>query len=357
MTHLPGLIQDLGFILMTAAAVTLLCKFLKQPVVLGYLIAGFLVGPHVPWVPTITDMESIKVWAEIGVIFLLFSLGLEFSFKKLVKVGGASSITALFEIVFMLVAGFFTGQIIGWSRMDSLFLGGILSISSTTIIVRAFEELGLKKKGFTNLVFGVLIVEDLAAILLLVLLSTVAATQTLSGTALLNSSVQLVFFLVTWFLLGIYLLPGLLNRIKPWLSNETMLIVSLGLCLMMVLVATRVGFSPALGAFVMGSLLAETREGHRIEEILVPVRDLFAAIVFVSVGMLIDPRILVEHGGVILVLTVVTIIGKFLSSATGALVSGQSLKTSVQAGMSLAQIGEFSFIIATLGMTLGVTNT
>lgn len=342
---------------MTAAAVTLLCKFLKQPVVLGYLIAGFLVGPHVPWVPTITDMESIKVWAEIGVIFLLFSLGLEFSFKKLVKVGGASSITALFEIVFMLVAGFFTGQIIGWSRMDSLFLGGILSISSTTIIVRAFEELGLKKKGFTNLVFGVLIVEDLAAILLLVLLSTVAATQTLSGTALLNSSVQLVFFLVTWFLLGIYLLPGLLNRIKPWLSNETMLIVSLGLCLMMVLVATHVGFSPALGAFVMGSLLAETREGHRIEEILVPVRDLFAAIFFVSVGMLIDPRILVEHGGVILVLTVVTIIGKFLSSATGALVSGQSLKTSVQAGMSLAQIGEFSFIIATLGMTLGVTNT
>lgn len=342
---------------MTAAAVTILCKFLRQPVVLGYLIAGFLVGPHVPWVPTITDMESIKVWAEMGVIFLLFSLGLEFSFKKLVKVGGPSTITAMFEIVFMLVAGFFTGQILGWSRMDSLFLGGILSISSTTIIVRAFDELGLKKKGFTNLVFGVLIVEDLVAILLLVLLSTVAATQTLSGTALITSSVQLGFFLITWFLVGIYLLPGLLNRLKPWLSNETTLIVSLGLCLMMVLIATHVGFSPALGAFVMGSLLAETREGHRIEELLVPVRDLFAAIFFVSVGMLLDPQILWEHGGVIILLTIVTIIGKFLSSATGALVSGQSLKTSIQAGMSLAQIGEFSFIIATLGMTLGVTNT
>lgn len=356
MIHLPDLIRDLGFILMTAAAVTILCKFLRQPVVLGYLIAGFLVGPHVPWVPNITDTESIKVWAEIGVIFLLFGLGLEFSFKKLVKVGGSSSITALFEISFMLMAGFSTGQILGWSLMDSLFLGGILSISSTSIIVRAFDELNLKGKAFTTLVFGVLIVEDLVAVLLLVLLSTVAATQTLSGTALLTSSVQLAFFLVIWFLVGIYLLPGLFNRLKPWLSDETTLIISIGLCLFMVIIATQVGFSPALGAFVMGSLLAETREGHRIEKLLIPVKDLFSAVFFISVGMMIDPAILRDHGSTVLILSLVLVLGKLLSSATGALVSGQSLKTSIQVGMSLAQIGEFSFIIATLGMNLGVTN-
>lgn len=339
---------------MTAAAVTLLCKFLRQPVVLGYLIAGLLVGPHVPWVPTITDMESIKVWAEIGVIFLLFGLGLEFSFKKLVKVGGNASVTALFEISFMMGAGFFTGLSLGWSRMDSLFLGGMLAISSTTIIARAFSELGLRKKKFTNLVFGVLIIEDLVAILLLVLLSTVAATQTLSGVALLKASAQLGFFIALWFLVGIYLLPGLFTRLRPWLSNETTLIISLGLCLFMVMIATKVGFSPALGAFVMGSLLAETREGHRIEELLVPVRDLFAAIFFVSVGMLIDPKILVEHGGVIAILTLVVLFGKFASVATGSLIAGQGLKCSIQAGLSLAQIGEFSFIIATLGLTLNV---
>ncbi len=356
MTHLPPLILDLGIILITAAWVTLVCRFLKQPVVLGYLIAGFLVSSHVPFVPTITDTASVKVWAEIGVIFLMFGLGLEFSFKKLAKVGGPASISAFFEILFMLGTGYLTGQLLGWSTMDSLFLGGILSISSTTIIVRAFEELGLKKRSFTSLVFGVLIVEDLVAILLLVLLSTVALTRTVAADELVASSFKLGFFLALWFLVGIYVLPLFLQKTKRLLSDETTLIVSIGLCLLMVMAATHVGFSPALGAFVMGSILAETREGHRIERILVPVRDLFAAVFFVSVGMLIDPSVLGEHWAVILLLTFLTIVGKFLSSGIGALIAGQSLRNSVMAGMSLAQIGEFSFIIATLGLTLGVTS-
>lgn len=356
MIHLPLLIQDLGFILITAAIVTLLFKKLKQPVVLGYLIAGFLVGPHVPFVPTVADTESIKVWAEIGVIFLLFGLGLEFSFKKLSKVGKSASITALVEIFFMLGVGYIVGQLMGWSKMDSLFLGGILSISSTTIIVRAFDELGMKSRNFVSLVFGILIVEDLVAILLLVLLSSVAVSQSFSGSELLMSSGRLVFFMVLWFVVGIYVLPVLLRRIREMLSDETMLIVSIALCLLMVMIATHVGFSPALGAFVMGSLLAETREGHRIEYLLIPVRDLFAAVFFVSVGMMIDPQVLRDYFGIIVLMTVTTVVGKLLSTTLGAVISGRSLKHSVQAGMSLAQIGEFSFIIATLGVTLKVTS-
>jgi CPA2 family monovalent cation:H+ antiporter-2 len=356
MTHLPNLIQDLGFILMTASVVTLLFKKLKQPVVLGYLLAGFLLSPRFPFFLSVKDTADITIWAEIGVIFMLFGLGLEFSFKKLKKVGKSASITASVEILSMLGIGFICGKALGWSTMDSLFLGGILSISSTTIIVRAFEELGLKGRNFVSLVFGVLVVEDLLAILLLVLLSSVAVTQSLSGSELLYSSLRLGFFLVLWFLLGIYLLPFLLKKFRDYLSDETTLIVSISLCLMMVMVASQVGFSPALGAFVMGSILAETREGRRIEHLILPVKDLFSAVFFVSVGMLIDLNILVDHFGVVVLLTVVTILGKFLSTTIGAVVSGRSLKNSVQTGMSLAQIGEFSFIIATLGMTLKVTS-
>lgn len=356
MIHLPDLIQDLGLILMAAAVVTILFKKLKQPVVLGYLIAGFLVGPNFAFLPTVKDHASILIWAEIGVIFMLFGLGLEFSFKKLKKVGKSASITASFEILCMLGCGYLTGQLLGWSKMDSLFLGGILSISSTTIIVRAFDELNLKGRSFVSLVFGVLIVEDLIAILLLVLLSSVAVTQSLSGSELLFSALRLGFFLIIWFLLGIYLLPVLLRNFREHLSDETMLIVSLGLCLMMVVIATQVGFSPALGAFVMGSILAETPKGQRIEQLLLPVKNLFSAIFFVSVGMLINTRLLLSHFDIILLITFVTILGKFVSSLIGALLSGRSLKSSVQAGMSLAQIGEFSFIIATLGVTLKVTS-
>lgn len=356
MIHLPQLIQDLGIILVTAAVVTIVFKKLKQPVVLGYLIAGLLLGPHIPFMPTIKDTTAVKIWAEIGVIILLFGLGLEFSFKKLAKVGRSATVTALFEVVFMLALGYASGRVLGWGRMDSLFLGGILSVSSTTIIVRAFDELGLKSRHFVSLVFGVLVVEDVVAILLLVLLSTVAISQSLSGSELLFSSVRLGFFLILWFVLGIYLLPTFINRIRHLLSDETAIVVSLGLCLLMVIIATYAGFSPALGAFVMGTLLSETKEGERIEKLIHPVRDLFAAVFFVSVGMLIEPQYIMDYKFEILFITLVTLVGKFLGSALGSLLSGASVRHSVQVGMSLAQIGEFSFIIATLGLTLNVTN-
>lgn len=356
MIHLPQLISDLGLILATAGATTLLFKKIKQPIVLGYILAGLLVGPHFSLVPTVVDEKGIQTWSEIGVIFLLFSLGLEFSFKKLVKVGGSASITAIVEVVLMLVFGFFTGQLLGWSVMDSIFLGGILSVSSTTIIIRAFEEIGVKSQKFAGLVFGVLIVEDLVAILLLVLLTTLAVSQQFAGTEMLMQLLKLCFFLVLWFLGGIFIIPTFLKKAKKLMNDETLLIVSLALCLLMVLLAAKSGFSAALGAFIMGSLLAETTQAERIEHLTKSVKDLFAAIFFVSVGMLIDPAILVEHAVPVLVITLVTIFGKFLSSGLGALLSAQPLKTSVQAGMSLAQIGEFSFIIATLGLSLKVTS-
>lgn len=356
MTHLPVLITDLGLILAAAGITTLLFKKIKQPLVLGYILAGLLVGPHVNFLPTVTDHESITIWAEIGVIFLLFSLGLEFSFKKLVKVGGSSSITAIVEVVFMLLIGFFAGKLMGWSTMDSIFLGGILSVSSTTIIIRAFEELGVKHKKFAGLVFGVLIVEDLVAILLLVLLSTLAVSQQVAGSEMLISILKLSFFLILWFIGGIFLIPSFLKATKKLMNDETMLIVSIALCLIMVLLAVKVGFSAALGAFIMGSILAETTQAERIEHLTKSVKDLFAAIFFVSVGMLIDPSVLVEYAGPIVIITLATVFGKFLSSGMGALLSGQPLKTSVQTGLSLAQIGEFSFIIATLGLSLKVTS-
>ena len=356
MLHLPVLITDLGLILAAAGVTTLIFKKIKQPLVLGYILAGLLVGPHIKFIPTVTDNESIHIWAEIGVIFLLFSLGLEFSFKKLVKVGGSASITAIVEVVCMLLIGFVAGKAMGWATMDSIFLGGILSVSSTTIIIRAFEELGVKHKKFAGLVFGVLIVEDLVAILLLVLLSTLAVSRQFAGTEMVMSILKLCFFLVLWFIGGIFLVPTFLKATKKLMNDETMLIVSLGLCLIMVMLAVEVGFSPALGAFIMGSILAETTQAEKIEHLTKSVKDLFAAIFFVSVGMLIDPGILINYALPILIITLATIFGKFLSSGLGALVSGQPLKTAVQTGMSLAQIGEFSFIIATLGLTLKVTS-
>lgn len=356
MTHLPHLIEDLALILVAGGVVTLLFKWLKQPLVLGYIIAGLLVGSHITFIPTVEDVENINVLAEIGVIFLLFSLGLEFSFKKLVRVGGTAGITAIVEIVGMLLTGYGAGQLMGWSQMDSIFLGGILSISSTTIIIRAFEELGVKSQQFAGMVFGVLIVEDLVAIVILVLLSTLAVSRQFAGGDMLASVLKLLFFLVLWFVSGIYILPGFLRKARKLLNEETLLIVALALCLGMVVLATRVGFSPALGAFVMGSILAETTLAERIEHLVKPVKDLFAAVFFVSVGILIDPGAIVAHKGPVLLLTVLTITGKLLSTTLGALLSGQPLKQSIQAGMSLAQIGEFSFIIATLGLTLKVTS-
>lgn len=356
MLHLPPLIEDLALILAAAGVVTLLFRRFHQPTVLGYIIAGFLVGPYFPFFPTIGDAANVRIWADIGVIFLLFALGLEFSFKKLIRVGGAASLTATVEVLAMATIGFATGKLFGWNNMDSLFLGGILSISSTTIIIRAFEEVGVKGRGFVGLVFGVLIVEDLIAILLLVLLSTIAISQTVAGTEMLLAIIKLIFFLILWFLAGVFLLPTILKRLRPLLTEETLLVVSLGLCFVMVYLTTHAGFSPALGAFIMGSLLAETTEGKRIEHTIKSVKDLFAAIFFVSVGMLIDPQVLARFAVPIAVITIVTILGKALSTAIGVILSGKSLRHAVQSGLSLAQIGEFSFIIAGLGLTLKVTS-
>lgn len=356
MIHLAPLIKDLALILIAAAVTTLIFKRLRQPLVLGYIVAGLLVGQHVSLVPTVSDEKNIHVWSEIGVIFLLFSLGLEFSFKKLIKVGGAASISAIVEVVFMLALGYLLGQIMGWSPMDSIFLGGIISISSTTIIIRAFEELGVKGLKFAGLVFGILVVEDLVAIVLLVLLSTLAVSRQFEGGAMLISVVKLVFFLIAWFVTGIFFIPTLLRMTKKIMNEETLLVTSVGLCLLMVVLATQVGFSPALGAFIMGSILAETTQAEKIEHLIKPVKELFGAVFFISVGMLIDPSMLVKYAVPVLIITVVTLIGKTLSTGLGALLSGQPLKTSVQAGMSLAQIGEFSFIIAQLGLTLNVTS-
>lgn len=348
--------QDLALILVAAGLVSVLFRKIGQPLVLGYILAGFLVGPQTSWVPTIADLPSVQTWAEIGIIFLLFALGLEFSFKKLAKVGGAASVTSVVEVLSMTTLGYLAGTLFGWSKMDSLFLGGALAISSTTIIIRAFEETRVKGRGFAELVFGVLIVEDLVAILLLVLLSTVAVSHQFNGAELIASVLKLGFFLAIWFLIGIFILPTWLKRIKKYADDETFLIVSLGFCFLMVVLSTKVGFSSALGAFVMGSLLAETTEAERIERLVKPVKDLFAAVFFVSVGMLIDPAMIVKYAFPILMLTLLTIFGKFFSTLLGALLAGRSLKHSVQAGMSLAQIGEFSFIIAGLGLSLKVTS-
>lgn len=356
MLQLPALIADLALILGAAAVITLLFKKLKQPVVLGYIIAGLLVGPNIKLFPKIVELETIRTWADIGVIFLLFSLGLEFSFKKLLKVGGVAVITAITEVTLTMFLGFGVGKMLGWNTMDSLYLGGILAIASTTIIIRAFDELGVKNQKFTGVVTGVLVIEDLVAVLLMVLLSTVAVSQTFAGSEMVLSVFSLAFFLILWFVSGIFFLPTLLKKISSLINDETLLIISLALCLMMVVLATYVGFSPALGAFIMGSILAETTKAEKISHLTQSVKNLFGAIFFVSVGMLIDPQMLKIHVFPILVATLVLMVGKPLLVCVGALAAGQPLKIAVQSGMSLSQIGEFSFIIASLGLTLNVTS-
>lgn len=354
--HIPNLINDLGLILITAAIAVLIFRKLKQPLVLGYLVAGFLASEYFHFFPTVKDTNSITVWAEIGVIFLLFSLGLEFSFKKLIKVGGTASITALTQIFVMIVLGYYAGKFMGWDEMNSIFLGVILSISSTTIILKAFDELGVKSQKFTGNVIGALIVQDIVAILMMVLLSTIAVSQQFSGTELLLSLLKLSFFLAIWFISGIFFIPTLLKKLKPLFTDEMLLIISLALCLLMVIFAANVGFSAALGAFIMGSIIAETNEAEHIEHLVKPVKDLFGAVFFVSVGMLINPDTLVEYALPVMILTLITIFGQSITSTIGTIISGQPLKESIQTGMSLSQIGEFSFIIATLGASLNVTS-
>ena len=357
MSEIPSLISDLAVILVSAGLVTLLFKKLKQPVVLGYVVAGILAGPSIEEIPTVSEVESIRIWADIGVIFLLFALGLDFSFKKLMKVGGTAVIGAITIVIGMMTAGYATGLTLGWGHMNSLFLGGMLSMSSTTIIFKAFDDMGLRNQRFAGVVFGILVVEDLFAVLLMVLLSTVAVSKHVEGMELLNSVVKLGVFLLFCFVVGIYLIPSFLKQTKRFLNEETMLIVTIGLCLGMVMIATQAGFSSALGAFVMGSILAETVEAERIERLIKPVKDLFGAIFFVSVGMLIDPAMLWEYKVPILIITLVVMVGQICFASLGVLLSGQPIKIAIQSGFSLAQIGEFAFIIASLGLTLKVTDS
>ncbi|MDR2120453.1 MAG: cation:proton antiporter [Tannerella sp.] len=354
MVHLPPIIHDLALILITAGGVTILFKWLKQPVVLGYIVAGFLAGPNFVFIPSVTDAVNISIWAEIGVIFLLFALGLEFSFKKLISVGGTASVASVFALGSMIAIGYIAGQMLGWSDMDSVFLGCMISMSSTTIIIKTLTDTGLQKQKFAGIVFAMLIVEDLAAIVMMVLLSTFSVSRQFEGVELVKNVVALAFFLLIWFIVGIYLLPTLLKRFQQYLNNETLLVVVIGLCLGMVLFASSAGFSSALGAFVMGSILAETVEMKRIEHLVEPLKNLFGAVFFVSVGMMIDPGIIVSHIVPILIISGIVILGRIFFATLGVSVSGQSLKVAVQSGFCLAQIGEFSFIIATLGVTLGV---
>ena len=352
--HVPALISDLALMLLVAGVTTLLFKKLRQPVVLGYILAGFFVGPYFNPFPNVVDMVSINTWSEIGIIILMFSLGLEFNLHKLASVGGTAIITAISEVGGMLFVGFFCGKLMGWSTMDSVFLGGMLSMSSTTIIIKAFDDLNLKGKKFTELVFGILIIEDIAGIFMMVILSTVAANQEISGGELVGSLLKMLLYLALWLILGTYLLPTVLKRTKKLMNEETLLIASLGICLGMVLLANALGFSSALGAFLAGSLLAGTIHAEEIERISKPIKDLFGAIFFISVGMMVNPDLIVQYIGPIALIIVATIVGKAFFSSLGVLLSGQPLKTAVSSGFSLAQIGEFSFIIASMGISLGV---
>ena len=323
----------------------------RQP---RYMLGGFLVGPYFDVLPTIIEKESVHQWSEIGVIFLLFALGLEFSFKKLVNVGSSALITAGTEIVTMFSVGTLIGYFLNWTLIESFMLGGMLSMSSTTIIIKAFDDLGIRKHKFTSIVFGTLVVEDIVAIIMMVLLSTAALSKEFAGVEMLYSVIKLAFFLVLWFLIGIYVFPSFFQKAKRWMNDENLLVISIGFCFGMVAIATYTGFSAALGAFIMGSIFAETVQGEHIEKVTKGIKDLFGAIFFVSVGMMVDPSVLVEYWFPVLLLTLATIFGKAFFSFLGVLLSGQDLRTAIQSGMSLAQIGEFAFIIATLGYTLGV---
>ena len=356
MSELTPLISDLALILICAGVMTLLFKKLKQPLVLGYIVAGFVCSPHFTFTPSVVDSANINTWSEIGVIFLLFALGLEFSFKKLMKVGGSAIMSACTIIFCMIMVGIFTGWLFDWKRMDCLFLGGMLAMSSTTIIYKAFDDMGLRQQRFAGLVLSILILEDILAIVLMVILSTLAVSQNFEGGEMVYSILKLVFFLTLWFVVGIYLIPLFLKKVRPLMSNETLLIVSLAMCFGMVYGAASVGFSPAFGAFVMGSILSETLDSEHIEKLVSPVKDLFGAIFFVSVGMMVDPTMIVEYRYPIIALVIAVILGQTIFGTLGVLLSGQPLKIAMQSGFSLTQIGEFAFIIASLGVSLHVTS-
>lgn len=353
---MQNFISDLALILISAGIVTLLFKRLKQPLVLGYIVAGFLAGPHMPYTPSVSDMSSIHTWADLGVIFLMFTLGLEFSFKKIVKMGIGPVVAACCVMFCMMSLGSMVGHLFGWDSMNSLFLGGMLAMSSTTIIYKAFDDLGLRQQKFAGEVLSVLILEDILGILLMVVLSAVAVSRQFQGIELVGSLFKLGFFLILWFVVGVYVIPIFLRKTHRLMNRETLLVVSIGLCFLLVVIAEKVGYSSAFGAFMMGSILAETLEAEQIERVVSPVKDLFGAIFFVSVGMLVDPAVLATYWLPIMVICLVIIVGQAVFGTASFLISGQPLRIAVQGGFSLAQIGEFAFILASLGTTLGVTS-
>ena len=349
-------VRDLAIILVSAGIFTIISKALKQPVILGYIVAGFLIGPGIEFFPGISSMESVHQWSDIGIIFMMFGLGLEFSFKKLMKSGSASIITSMCKLLGMFLIGFVTGQALGWSRMESMFLGGMLPMSSTMVVAKSYDEMGLKNKPYSGIVFGTLIIEDIAGIVLMVLFSTIAVSAKFSGGELFAALGKLAFCLVLWFVVGIYLIPTLLKKTRRFLNNEILLIVSIGLCFLMVAMAENMGFSAALGAFIMGSILSETIESEHIEKLVSPIKDLFGAIFFVSVGMMVSPKILAENWVVILLLVVILLIFDVIFVSGGVLLSGKGLENAVHTSFSLAQMGEFGFIIASVGVGLGVVS-
>lgn len=348
------LVSDLALILISAGVVTVIFKLLKQPLVLGYIVAGFLVGPHLHIFPTVTDVAEVEVWSEIGIIFLLFALGLEFSFKKLFSVGSKAFVTALLEIISMIAVGMLLGFLMDWGVMESIFLGGMLAMSSTTIIIKAFEDMKLKNEPFVDLTLVVLIIQDIVAVVMMVLLSTAAASKQAAGKEMLDSIVKLLFFLILWFVVGIYLIPTFFRKAKKYINDETLLIISIGLCFGMVIIANNVGFSSALGAFVIGSILSETVESERIVQLTRSIKDLFGAIFFVSVGMMVDPAVLGQYWKLILSLVVITLVIKAIVSSAAAMLAGASLEDSLKTGFTLSQIGEFAFIVASVGVSLKV---
>ena len=348
------MIQDLALMLVMAGVVTLIFKKLKQPLVLGYIMAGFLVSPHMPYTASVVDQENIHLWADIGVMFLLFSLGLDFSFKKILKMGASPIISTITIIFSMSMLGMAVGHAFGWSQMDSIFLGGMLAMSSTTIIYKAFDDLGLRQQQFAGLVMSVLILEDILAIVMMVMLSAIASGNSPDGGQMVGSILKIAFFLILWLVVGIFAIPLFLRSVRRLINSEVLLIVSLGLCCAMAVFSTKVGFSSAFGAFIMGSILAETIEAERIEKLVEPVKNLFGAIFFVSVGMLVDPKILVEFAIPILVLVLTILVGQAVLGSFSFMLGGESLKSAMRCGFSMAQIGEFSFIIASLGLSLGV---
>lgn len=350
-----GLIGDLALILLLGAVVTLLFKKLKQPVVLGYILAGFLASPKFSYLPSISHMENIEFWAELGIVVLMFTLGLEFSFKKLVNSGTSAILTAFIIITGMTFAGFGVGRLLHLDVTNSIFLGGMLSMSSTTIILKAFTDLGLKQKKFASLVLAVLIIEDLFAVLMLVLLSSLAVGD-VQGSELVFSIAKLMFYLILWYVVGVWFIPTFFSKFRRFMNAETLLVVAMGICFGMAVLSTFCGFSLELGSFIGGSIIAGTIMAERIEHVVQPVKDLFGAVFFISVGMMVDPSVIAEYWGTILILAIVVIVGMITFGTTGMLLTGQNLKVAIESGFSLTQIGEFSFIIASLGMSLGVLN-